>query len=167
MAQETHMEDQIAEVVTGVIAVVSVLFTGGFATGMRRLKAVTRPMEARRSVKICIVAPIEPTREAATRFRDSLRRAGYTDVRLTHAAASASGDIIILWQPPLALDATMVYVTTIRDAAPEGYLCVYVQGFIKDLRQDDMMHVVNSLLRLRADLTAIAEQVVADRQSTP
>lgn len=157
------MEDQITDIVSGTIAVVSFLFAGGLATGMKRLKAAVRPMEARRSVKLCIVAPVEPTREAAVKFRDSMRRAGYTDVRLTHAAASASGDIVILWQPPLALETTLPLVTAIRDGAPEAYLCIYVQGFIQGLKQDDMMHTVNSLLRLRADLGAIAEQVVADR----
>jgi hypothetical protein len=158
------MEDQITEIVTGVVAVVSALFAGGLAAGMQRLKVMLRPMAARRSLKICIVAPIEPTRGDAVKFRDSLRRAGYTDVRITHAAASASGDIVILWQPPLSLESAMPYITAIRDGAPEAYLCIYVQGFIKDLKQDDMMHMVNSLLRLRADLMAIAEQVVADRQ---
>lgn len=157
------MEDQITDIVTGVLAVVSTAATGGLAAVLGRLKTAMRPLAARRAVRLCIVAPVEAGRESAARFRDSLRRGGYTDVRLTHAAASASGDIVILWQPPLALEAAMPLITAVRDGAPEAYLCLYVQGFIKDLKQDDMMHTVNSLLRLRADLTAIAEQVVADR----
>lgn len=158
------MEDQIPDIVTDILAIISTAAAGGLAAVLGRFKSAMRPLAARRAVKICLVAPVETGRDGAARFRDSLRRAGYTDVRLTHSCASASGDIVILWQPPLDLASTAPLITTVREAAPEAYLCIYVQGFIQGLKLDDLTHLVNSLLRLRVDLGGIAEQVVADRQ---
>lgn len=141
------------DIITGVLALISTIATGGLGAALARARKGLRPLLGRRELRLSILCAPEYSAEVM-RFRASLLAAGYQHVTMTHAATAAGGDAVLVWRPaPPTAAAT---IEGLRLASPMAVLVVYTLDRL-DVRLDERSLLSNSPLRLRGDLATVAE----------
>jgi hypothetical protein len=141
------------DIVTGVLALISTIATGGLGAALARARKGLRPLLGRRDLKLAILCTPEHA-AAVMAFRASLLSSGYQHVTMTHAVTAAAGDAILVWRPATAT--ATATVDGLRLASPMAVLVVYTLDRL-DVRLDERSLLSNSPLRLRGDLATIAE----------
>ena len=119
-----------------------------------KLQEVLRPLLARRSLRLAILATEAQDRDARA-FLESLRRGGYRLATMTRAGLSCVGQqAVVVWCPdPATAAATLAEV---QAAAPDATVLLLTYDRL-DVRLSRQVLLSNSPLRLRGDVQAVAE----------
>ena len=121
-----------------------------------KLQEVLRPLLARRSLRLVVLATEAQDRDARA-FLESLRKGGYRLSTMTRAGLSCTGQqAVVLWCPEAATAAATL--TEVQAAAPDATVLLLTYDRL-DVRLGKQVLLSNSPLRLRADVQAVAEAV--------
>lgn len=124
-----------------------------------QIMGVLRPLLRRRALRV-IICPRESETARAISFAEQLRRDGYRSVTTTWSeVAMAGAQCVVVWLPEPETAAKLV--ATVQRVAPEAMVVIYTHERLHDVTFGERQMLVQSAVRLRSDLAAIAEMGVA------
>lgn len=121
-----------------------------------KLLEVLKPLLARRRLRIAFLVADGPEDARCRAFVASLRASGYLEVTLTRSALScADRAAVVLWQP--GQERVLDELNSLAAHAPEAKVLVFTYPFLKGVALGENLLLSQSTLRLRSDLSSLAE----------